>query len=253
MAKRAEGNLVQWYTASFLIHRQIKRAEVLPSQEYWYLLSAEDNDVAYAKALGLATNMVRELIIKPGEPWILDGLSDLLIVADDPMVPDGELVWTEQELRPDELKRYVRAKEQLRVFRDDPARSHNTGWYVCKLVLVEVHDTGAHGDSSLVWTNTHLIRASNRDGAYSHAISLGNEHASESGTHRCDGDTAHWEFKGLLDLIQTIDPPHDGARLWFEGSDLSREQLMKRIPAKAELGAFELEARRRSGEVQLKL
>ncbi|MBV8904869.1 MAG: DUF4288 domain-containing protein [Acidobacteriia bacterium] len=241
---------MQWYITSFVTHRPIERAEIFPSLEYWCLLTAEDNDLAYGKSLELAGGIVRGLTAEAGELWILDGLSDLLVVADDPTESGNELIWTEEEIHPNELTGLVTTKEKLRIFRADPAVRHDCNWYVCKLVFREIHDTGEHGNSVLVWTNAYIIRATDEEAAYDLAIELGRKQAYESGTHRCDGDVAHWEFEGLQDLVQTIDAPRDGGILWFEKSDLSKEQLTARIPGKAHLGAFELEARRQPVELK---
>src|SRR5947207_3310070 len=74
---------------------------------------------------------------------------------------------------------------------------------------------------------------------------LGKTQASESGTHRCNGDMAHWEFKGLRDLVEALNPPCDGAILWIEKFAASSEELRKLIPARPDLGVFAWESRQR--------
>jgi hypothetical protein len=133
-------------------------------------------------------------------------------------------------MRPQELADYVTTKDRLSVL-SAPGR-RGCGWYVCKLVEVEVHDTGSHGDSLLVWTNSHLIRATDAESAYRIAVELGAKWAFEVGTHRCDTDNAHWEFLGLRDLIGTLGPPSDGGVLWFEESNISLEQKFEWDEAK---------------------
>jgi hypothetical protein len=233
-----------WFTASFVSHRRLEGigAGTFRSREYSSLLTAADADTAYDISLGLAKRTVGELTSEGAGEWILDGISDLLIVAEPP--EDGsELTWTQQELLPHELDDYIKTKEELSVF-NAPARQRQASvWHVCKLVLVEVHDTGSHGDSRLVWTNTHLIKATDAELAYGSAVELGTKQAFESGTHRCDGDSAHWEFQGLRDLIETLGPPSDGGVLWFEEVNISSEQLRKLIPPRRNLGVFEWEAR----------
>lgn len=239
---------MRWHIASFAAHRESSDVEpvTFPSRKYWCILMAESTDAAYTKLLDLAQKVVRTLVTQNGGKWSLDGITELLIVPEPPS-EGSELMWTEQERLPHELGSYVRKKDQLTVF--TRFQQPENDWYVCKLVLVEVHDTGSHGDSCLTWTNSRLIRASDAESAYSCAVDLGNKEASESGTHRCDGDGAHWEFAGLRDLIQTIDHPRDGGILWFEELNLSCDELRTVVPPRSKLGAFEWEERQRlSGE-----
>ena len=155
----------------------------------------------------------------------------------------SELIWAQQEIRLDELGKYAKAKDELSVFNVPGASQHSTGWYICKLVLVEVHDTGTHGDTLLMWIDSHLIKAIDADSAYRSATDLGKTQASESGTHRCNGDMAHWEFKGLRDLVEALSPPCDGAILWIEKFAASSGELRKLIPARPDLGVFAWESR----------
>ncbi len=233
---------MQWYIASFIAHRGVTdvRTVTVLSRRYWCILLADSTDLAYDRFLGLAGQTVRTLADQEGGGWSLSGISELLRVPEPPS-EGSELMWVEQEYDPGGLENYIKKKEQLRVFASPQCSGSN--WYVCDLVLVEVHETGSHGNSRLVWTNSHLIRAFDAESAYNSAIDLGNKQASESGTHRCDGDTSHWEFAGLRDLIQTIDEPRDGGTLWFEELDVSSEQLRNMVPPRMNLGAFEWEAR----------
>jgi uncharacterized protein DUF4288 len=233
---------MQWYIASFVAHRASSDVHrvAFPSREYWCILLADSTNSAYVKSFDLAGKTVRTLVDRGGVKWTLDGITELLRVPEPPS-EGSELMWVEQEYSPRELENYIRKKDQLTVF----ATSQPSGsdWYVCHVVLVEVHDTGSHGDSRLTWTNSHLIKASNAESAYSSAFDLGNKQASESGTHRCDDDSAHWEFAGLRDLVKTIDQPRDGGTLWFEELNVAYDQLRKMVPPRENLGAFKWEAR----------
>jgi hypothetical protein len=235
---------VQWFITSFITHRQPRGLSVgmFQSREYWSLLTAAAADVAYDKALDLAKKTVDELTSDVSGKWTFDGLSELLIVGEPPE-DHSELMWTQQELSPCQLDNYVKAKDKLSVFKAERGPWPASAWYVCELVLVEVHDAGSsHGDSILVWTNSHLIRETDTESAYGYAVELGTKEASDSGVHRCDGDNAHWSFRGLRDLIETIGPPSDGGVLWFEEFNSSLEHLNNLISPRSKLGVFEWEA-----------
>jgi len=236
---------LQWFMASFVTHRRILGATegVVQAQEYSCLLTAADSSAAYQNSLDLAKMVTGKLAEGKPDEWEIDGISELLIVAEPPEV-GSELSWTQQELTPKELEQYVNPKEQLSAFRHSRQSWPASGWYVCRLVLVEVHDTGDHGETLLVWTDSHLIMATDATSAHMSAVELGTRKAFESGAHRCDGDNAHWEFRGLRDLVETVDPPRDGGILLCEELAVSLEQLYKLIPPRENLSVFEWEARR---------
>jgi hypothetical protein len=239
---------MQWFIASFVTHRHPEDISVgvFQSREYWSLLTAADSDAGYDKSLDLAKRNVSELSSEWASEWALDGISELLSVSEPP--EDGsELIWSQLELRPRELDDCIKPKEKLSVFNPPTGRQRASGWHVCELVEVEVHDTGSHGDSLLVWIDTHLIRAPDAESAYRSAVELGTREALDSGGHRCDGDSAHWEFRGLRDLIETLGPPSDGVVLWFVESNLSAEQLHKLVRPRPNLGVFEWEKNQRLG------
>jgi hypothetical protein len=241
---------VEWYIASFVTHRQPARSgsALCQSREYWCLLAADGSELAHAKALSLARAGVDDLNLSSVSDWVLDGLSDLLMLSEPPTA-GSELIWTEQEVLPQESNSFVSEKSELSAF-SRPEALCSSGWYVCKVVLVEIHDTGRHGDSLLLWTNSHLIEAADPEVAYKSAISLGREQESEPGSHRCDGDSAHWAFKGLGDLVPTIDVPRDGPMLWFNEFDASLDQLITLIPSRSKLGVFDsLERQKGAGVV----
>ena len=162
----------------------------------------------------------------------------------------SELTWTQQELLPHELASYVKTKEALSIFSAPDRRRRASGWYVCEVVEVEVHDTGSHGDSILVWTNSHLIRATDAESAYDSAVDLGTKEALGLGSHRCDSDNAHWEFRGVRNFVETLGTPREGSVLWFEESNIPLERLNKLIPPRPSLGVFEWQAHQRLSGAQ---
>jgi len=240
---------MQWYIAAFVVHRDlgVVCGALCTARKYWCLLTAENSDRAHARAVELASTTVGELGTR--ERWGLDGIAQLLMLSEPPE-DGGEIIWTETEPRPDELLDYVKRKEDLSVFRPPVQPPSTSEWYICEIVLVEVHDTGSHDDSVLVWTNSHLLRAADAESAYRSAFSLGSQHATQPESHRCDGDTAHWEFRGLGELLQTLAPPQDGAVLWYEQAERPLDEIGALVPPRRELGVFEWEERQghRSGQ-----
>jgi len=227
---------MKWYLCSIIAHQDLERSDLTLCQarEYWCLFQASSPGSAYTKSLGLGAKLT---IAQPARRWILDGLSDLLLVAESP-APDSEILWSERELSPREINTLVRPMEQWRAFSVSGARLQANGWYICQIILEEVHDTGAHGDSVLVWINWHLVEADGPESARAKALHLGKAHETSRNSHRCDGDLAHWEFRGLRDLIPTIDPPGDGATLWFEEFTVAAEELMQLVVKRSDLTVF---------------
>ncbi|HLG98792.1 MAG TPA: DUF4288 domain-containing protein [Bryobacteraceae bacterium] len=176
------------------------------------------------------------------EHWVLDGVAELVEVHEQP-VSGSELLWIEEEVGYQEIARRIQPKEHLSVF--GGPRQKTSDWYVAKIVLEEIHDCGAHGDSVLLWTNWDLINAASPEAAFDRAMELGREQQSPPGSHRCDGDTAHWEFKGLNDLVRIDGPPRDGGILWFEEFAVHRDGLARLLPPRADLGVFSWEERHR--------
>jgi hypothetical protein len=236
---------MRWYVTSFVTHRQPNENDVPPllaSREYWCILTASDSNSAYGKALDIARRIVGELIAGSEDTWVLDGISELLMVAE-PLKSGSEVVWEQQEISRSELLNRVKKKSELEVFAEPPYPRNISGWYVCKIALVEVHDTGSHGELALAWINWHLIQAENAESAYDSAADLGKSQESIRGSHRCNGDRAHWEFVGITDLIESAEPPRDGGTLWFKEFHIQPDQLIKLIPQHSELSVFEWEER----------
>ena len=133
------GATVTWYITSILSHQPLSgpNAKMFSAREYWCTLTADNSDAAYAKSLTLAERIVADARV--GGPWILDGTSELLMIADPP-ASGSELIWCEQELFPLELSHYVRNKNQLRLFNAtaEVEVEATNRWYVCELVFVEV-------------------------------------------------------------------------------------------------------------------
>ena len=234
---------MDWYFSSFVVHREVNEAAlVLQLREYGNIFRANNSSGAYDKSIEIAEEIITALNMEQTGAWILDGISELLRV-EEPPAPGSELIWQAQELRPHELETWMRAEGGLSRQNALSVSLHSSGWYVAELVLVETHDTGSHGDTILVWTNLHLITAEDALSARRVARDFGTKQAASMGSHHCSEDTAHWEFKGVRSLRQTINPPYDGATLWFNDLECPVESLCELIPPRSSLGIFEWEAR----------
>lgn len=236
-----------WYLTSLLLRRK-EAIESRPPEwvrKFHYLITAPDQERAYQRSLRLGTKIAAAPPIggegAPEEEWTFVGLWDLLMVYDPPR--DGsELAWYEEEIPSGRVEEHVQEKLSLRAFAQGALPA---GWYVASLVLEEIHDDGSHGDNSLVWINSYLIRADSAELAYQKALRLGNEQQTERGSHSCDGDKAHWEFIGIRDLIPLHSPPSDGSLLWFDDFHVNSTELEGLVSAKRDLSVFQSEAERR--------
>jgi hypothetical protein len=231
-----------WYLAATVIHSSGSESPLV-AREVWFLLTASDSEAAYHRALSLAAGIATTYSESGRGEWFPGGISELLAVWDPPS--DGsEVMWTSQELTLVELAAAVPDVSKLRAFVDRHQPTAPIGWFICALVLAEVHETGTHGGSLLVWTNYYLIRADDAKVAFDRAMALGAEQAVTSDTHNCDGEKAHWEFKGLKELMQAVEAPKDGAILWVDESELTIEEVRRGLPRRENLSVFRWERMR---------
>lgn len=219
-----------WYIASLLSAGTTTASTQISAQRCQYLIQAGNHDEAYRKALEIgnrSNTKVKEFL----------GILDLLMVHDEP-VDGAELLWSESEIGAAETEALILPRGDIRAFREG---QYISGWYICSLVLCEVHDEGSHGNSLLVWTNSYLIRAPSVESAYEKAMRIGSKQQGEASSHRCDGERAHWEFRGIHDIVPAAEVPAPDALLWCD--DLSAtDGLRDMIPKKSELAVFKWEA-----------
>ncbi len=84
----------------------------------------------------------------------------------------------------------------------------------------------------LVWENTIILKAKDRDAAYEKAIKLGNRNISEFRNEKT-GETGHWEFLGLTSLLPIYEPLEDGAEiLWNEHKNKTDKFISSRVKRK---------------------
>ncbi len=194
------------------------------------LVEAENDVLAYQKCLSVARGQVGRTSELVGGSWRFDGISDLLEVIDEPH--DGsELTWIQLELASDQISTRVRSERALTVFSDERGEEGadlEKGWYICKTVLREVVDTDSHGNTELVWINSHLIEARDGGSAFLRALEIGR--AESRGPHKCDDDDAHFEFCGLNNLVRCLSAPVDGAVLSYGEFRATPQELAALLP-----------------------
>jgi hypothetical protein len=219
---------MNWYLASLQMRNTYAVAAVQLARRCQYLIAANDNEAAHRKSLQIGNESATKT-------WNFGGLEDLLLVDDSPN-HRSELSWSQLELSPQALEREVRKKHELRAFSLN--QSDESGWYVASIVLCEIHDQGSHGNQLLIWINSYLIAANSAETAYIVTNEIGREHQDSPGSHLCDGEKAHWEFKGIKELIPLQQPPSDGSLLWCEEFSATIEKLQNMLPEKSDLSLF---------------
>jgi len=216
-----------WYVVSLLTHDAAAGSIKLNAERCYYLVAASDHERAYEKSAQLSRQLQHKNFT---------GVEDLWLVHE-PLADGAELLWSQLELTGQELDKItLQSKEESRAFREASLRK--SSWYVGKVVLCEVHDEGSHGNQLLVWINSYLIKASNAEIAFRTSLRIGRKQQDEPGSHRCDGEKAHWVFKGIEDVIPIHDSLHDGARLWCDQLEVTAAELRSMVPDRSGLSVF---------------
>lgn len=230
MHRKASPLNMSWYIVSLAISRRTAGGIQGAAQSRQYLIRAKSHDEAYNRALELGDRSETRT-----QDFV--GILDLLLVHDQPA--DGaELLWSESEMADADIGGLVLRKDDMRAFREGASSS---GWYVGSIILREVHDEGSHGNVSLVWSTSYLIGASSPEEAYEKVIRIGAQQQDEPGSHRCDGEKAHWEFTGIHDISPVCEAPAPGALLWCN-EFTAADNLKGAIPQKSDLAVFRWEA-----------
>lgn len=109
-------------------------------------------------------------------------------------------------------------------------------WFLADAILVF---TFANGDNPLTWINTHLIKATSPEEAYTKALAQGE--LSNNTYTNTDQIEVISTFRGLKNLLLIYEKLEDGAEImWTEYDDLTEEQISALITPKEKLGAFVL-------------
>lgn len=119
-----------WWIASY-IQRAAWDDEPEPSAksrcmawENTIILQAPDREVAYAKAISLASlheSTFQDSTGKRNGRWIFEGLTSLLAIHDE-LTDGAEILWTEHDNRTvGKIRSWIKRKDELEVFDDTPA------------------------------------------------------------------------------------------------------------------------------------
>ena len=119
-----------------------------------------------------------------------------------------------------------------------PFRNKNhTGWWIFTEVEQWVSNRQKKlttNSRCLVWENTRLIRASNRDQAYRKALKfgrLGKPSRTKGG---------EWRFAGISMLLPVYEEIEDGAEiLWADHGALPIKAIKKLVKTKSQLSVFD--------------
>ena len=115
-------------------------------------------------------------------------------------------------------------------------RDH-TGWWIFNEVLqwVSRRQKKLTDESRcLVWENTRLIRARNREEAFQKALRLGQE------GHPSPTSGGEWRFVGISLLLPVYEDLEDGAEvLWTVRGRMTVGRIKKLVKSKKELPVFD--------------
>jgi hypothetical protein len=234
---------MNWYISLIILSGEpLKPSDMHPGRRCHCLIAAQTDGGAFEKACGLG-EVVRRRFARTAKAfakvktWRFKGLEELIRLDEKP-TDETELFWEKRELPSSAIDELVRPIQELRAFDKRSFGADRTEWYVAKVLLQEVHDQGAHGENQLIWVNTYLINASDPKTAYAKAVRIGKEQTDEPGSHTCDGEKAHWEFRGLRDLIPVRGGLEDGAILWVDRLKTTEQEIDKLVANKLDLAIF---------------
>lgn len=112
----------------------------------------------------------------------------------------------------------------------------HTGWWLYKEVEQWVSNRQKKltpTSRCLVWENTRIIKAKNRNDAFRKAMHLGNS-VSPSKT-----DGGEWRFAGISLLLPIYDDLEDGAEvLWTARGKMQQKNIRKLVKTKKQLPVF---------------
>jgi hypothetical protein len=111
------------------------------------------------------------------------------------------------------------------------------GWWIATEVVQFVPEGRRTTDSNrrfLVWENTRLIRAKDRDEAYEKAIEIGR--AGMPG----EADRGEWRFVGISVLLPIYEKLDDGAEIiWDDRGMMSARRIKSLVKKKRDLSVFD--------------
>jgi len=116
------------------------------------------------------------------------------------------------------------------------------GWWIASYIERVAWDDEPNplpNSRCLAWENTIILRASDREAAYTKAISLASQHSLEF-EDDSKNKKGHWVFEGLTSLLPIYDELEDGTEiLWVEHRNRTVRNVQSRIKQKEQLEAFD--------------
>jgi hypothetical protein len=115
-------------------------------------------------------------------------------------------------------------------------RNHSGWWVFCEVEqwVSKRQRTLAPSSRCLVWENTRLLRAKNREEAYLKALKLGRV-GSPSKTNG-----GEWRFAGISLLLPVYEKLEDGVELlWTDRGLMTIESIKKLVKRKQQLPVFD--------------
>lgn len=112
----------------------------------------------------------------------------------------------------------------------------HTGWWLYKEVEQWVSNRQKKltpASRCLVWENTRIIKAKNRNEAFRKAMHLGQS------VHPSKTDGGEWRFAGISLLLPIYDDLEDGAEvLWTTRGKMQQKNIQKLVKTKKQLPVF---------------
>jgi hypothetical protein len=94
-------------------------------------------------------------------------------------------------------------------------------------------------EQTLVWKNTIILQAPDRDAAYTKAVELGSADCGEFRDEAEPSRTGRWTYEGLTMLLPIYEELCDGAEiLWEEHHDVPISTIRSWLKTRSELEVF---------------
>lgn len=122
-----------------------------------------------------------------------------------------------------------------------PTRNRSPfGWWIATY-LERFEWKGSNAKRHLVWENTILIEAKDRDLAFQKAVKYGRIGRGEWRLYgRPPGRKGRWSFVGVVDLLPVYGKLEDGEEiLWAEHSRMTTSMVKKLVKKKSQLSVFD--------------
>lgn len=108
------------------------------------------------------------------------------------------------------------------------------GWWIYRELEQWTPSPKSKSKKCLVWENTRIIKAKDREEAYAKATRLGQE-----GNPRTT-DGGRWKFLGIADLLPIYEELEDGAEIsWNDLGYMSQSKAKRLVSKKRSLSVFD--------------